>query len=73
MKLVEGNSATVRRKFFYRGHFIWSVARRGDARNKTSPGYNWHVELSDGQIRWPVGGTRSSAKSFVDQIAGGAA
>jgi hypothetical protein len=72
MKLIEGNSATSRRKYSYRGHFIWSVARRGDARNKTNSGYDWHVELADGQIRNPVGGKRADAKQFIDQLVGGA-
>ena len=72
MKLIEGNSATVRRKFSYRGHFIWGVARSGDARRKTSKGYEWHVEFADGTLKNSISGTRSAAKEIIDSVVGGA-
>ena len=67
MILVEGNQATNRRKFSYRGHFIWSQVRSHDFRNKSHPGYNWSVEMADGQkILIGISGMKG-AKNAIDQ------
>lgn len=66
MILLKGNSATNKRKFSYRGHYIHSAVRSGDARNLTHPGYLWHVEWAEGHVYYPIGGSRAAAKKAID-------
>jgi hypothetical protein len=66
MVLIEGNSATRKRKFLYRGHFILSRSKTRDFRNKSHPGYDWEVEFADGTKQQLGIANRAAAKRVID-------
>ncbi|HEV3271206.1 MAG TPA: hypothetical protein VGZ93_03405 [Candidatus Methylacidiphilales bacterium] len=69
MMLIEGNEASMLRKYSYRGHFIWSKVRNGDARNKTHPGYEWSVQLAGESIHGrKITYTKKASKAYIDKL-----